>query len=324
MAGLPVDRLGAVLLEHFVGGVEAGRLDVDDEGGVLVDFRQVAGQHQADFVGEDFLAGVVDHAAAVAVTVEAERQVGTVFLDRLGHVDQHFVVFGVRVVLGEGRVERGVELDDFGAHGAQGLGREGAGRAVAAGADDLELALQLELGGDIVHVALLHAFDAAHAATRVFHAQAAHDDFLQPAHFVRTEGQRRLAAHLDAGPAVVVVRGGDHGDAGRLLVELGEVGDRRQAQADIDDLDPGLDQADDQGVLDVHRIRAVVVAGDQLRLDAALADIGAEAQAQRRNAKEVDFLAEDPARVIFAEARRLDEHFGFEGVAVFDNVGLGL
>ena len=37
---------------------------------------EVAGQHDADLVGEDLLALVVDHAAAVAVAVEAEADVG--------------------------------------------------------------------------------------------------------------------------------------------------------------------------------------------------------------------------------------------------------
>ena len=40
--------------------------------------REVAGEHHADLVGEDLLALVVDDAAAVAVAVEAEADVGLV------------------------------------------------------------------------------------------------------------------------------------------------------------------------------------------------------------------------------------------------------
>ena len=36
---------------------------------------QVAGQQQADLVGEDLLALVVDHAAAVAIAIEADAEV---------------------------------------------------------------------------------------------------------------------------------------------------------------------------------------------------------------------------------------------------------
>ena len=40
--------------------------------------RQIARQHDADLVGENLLALVVDDSAAVAVAVEAEREVGAV------------------------------------------------------------------------------------------------------------------------------------------------------------------------------------------------------------------------------------------------------
>ena len=76
MAGLPVVGLGALRLQHRVGGEEAGRLHVDDELGAGVQRRQVARQHHADLVGEDLVALVVDHAAAVAVAVEAEADIG--------------------------------------------------------------------------------------------------------------------------------------------------------------------------------------------------------------------------------------------------------
>jgi hypothetical protein len=76
MAGLPVVGVGAVRLEHRIGHEQAGRLHVDDEGARCVERRHVAREHDADLVGEDLLAGVVDHAAAVAVAVEAEPDIG--------------------------------------------------------------------------------------------------------------------------------------------------------------------------------------------------------------------------------------------------------
>ena len=41
-----------------------------------MELREIARQHDADLVGENLLALVVDDAAAVAVAVEAEREVG--------------------------------------------------------------------------------------------------------------------------------------------------------------------------------------------------------------------------------------------------------
>ena len=140
MAGLPEVDLDAVGAQRGVGGEQPGRFDVDDEGRVRVQLREVARQHDADLVGEDLVALVVDHAAAVAVAVEAERDVGASLRDRRRHRVQHLHVFGVRIVAREGEVEIAVERDDLDAERAQELGREGAGGAVAAGGDDLELA----------------------------------------------------------------------------------------------------------------------------------------------------------------------------------------
>ena len=95
---------------------------------------------------------VVDDAAAVAVAVEAERDVGAMRLHRLGHRVQHVQVFGVRIVAREVEIEVAVERHDLDAEPRQQLRREGARGAVAAGGDHLQLALELRpLGqrGDI-------------------------------------------------------------------------------------------------------------------------------------------------------------------------------
>src|SRR5438309_700280 len=67
MAGLPVGRLRALLLQHRISDEQAGRFHIYHELRTLVDRRHVARQHHADLVGENLFAGIVDHAAAIAV-----------------------------------------------------------------------------------------------------------------------------------------------------------------------------------------------------------------------------------------------------------------
>ena len=175
MAGLPVVDLDAVGGERGIGGEQAGRLDVDDEGRALVQLRQVAREHDADLVGEDFLALVVDDAAAVAVAVEAEPDVGAGRLHRLRHRVQHVQVFGVRVVARKGVVELAVERHDLDAERREQLRRKGAGRAVAAGRDDLHLARELRpvrQVGDVAGREVGHEFIGAAGLGRIIAADA--------------------------------------------------------------------------------------------------------------------------------------------------------
>ena len=118
VAGLPIDGGRTIGLQDLVGLVQAGRFHIDHKGRVRIDGRQVTRQHQADLVGEDFLARIIHHAAAVAVAVETEREVGTGFFYLGRHLHQHGVVFGVRIIFGEGPVEIGIHLDDFHTHTA--------------------------------------------------------------------------------------------------------------------------------------------------------------------------------------------------------------
>ena len=138
MAGLPEVDLDAIGAKRGIGREQPGRLDVDDEGRALVERRQIARQHDADLVGENLVALVVDDAAAVAVAVEAEREVGAALLHRRRHRVQHPHILGVRIVAREGEVELAVEGNDLDAERAQELGRERPGGPVAAGGDDLE------------------------------------------------------------------------------------------------------------------------------------------------------------------------------------------
>jgi hypothetical protein len=142
------------------------------------------------------------------------------------------------------------------------------------------------------------------------------DDLLQAAHLVGAEGHRPLGAHLHAGPAVVVVRGGDHGDTGAIEGELAEIGHRREGEADIlhpqaRRLHPG-----DQRELDRGGVGAEIVAGDDVGAHAALMDQRAEPQPERLDAHQVDLLREQPAGVVLAKARGLDHRPLLEGEGV--------
>ena len=66
------------------------------------------------------------------------------------------------------------------------------------------------------------------------------------------------------------------------------------------------------------------MADDDLLLHAEFAEQRAEAQAQRLHAHQVDFLLEQPARVVFAKAGRLHHRLRFIGVAVGAELGLRL
>src|SRR5260221_14769982 len=78
------------------------------------------------------------------------------------------------------------------------------------------------------------------------------------------------------------------------------------------------DQGDRQRLLDRKRVGTEVVPHCQFRLYASLVEIGAESESQRLDAEEIDLLAEQPARIIFAKAVRRDERLGL----VFVGVGL--
>ncbi len=287
-------------------------------------FRQIPRQHDADLVGENLGALVVDHAAAVAVAVEAERDVGARGLHRLGHRVQHMQVFRVRIVAREGPVELAVERNDLDAERRQKVWREGPGGAVAAGGDDLHRARKLRPAGQVGDVAgreIGHELIGSAGLGRIF---AADHDVAEAAHLVRPERDGPRRAHLHARPAVVVVRGGDHRHRGDVERELGEIGHRRDGEADVADFRPARHQARGQRELDRGRIAAEVVADHDLARDAELLQESRQSEPERLHAHQVELFFEQPARVVFAKAGRLHHRPGFIGVGVGEEFWCGL
>ena len=324
MAGLPIGDLRALLLQHRIGHEQPGRFHVDHELRVLVDRRHVARQHHADLVGENLLAGIVDHAAAVAVAVEAEADIGLVRQHRVADGVQHFHVFGIGIVFREGVIEFGVERHHLAADRLHHLRREGARGAVAAGDHDFQLALQLRAPGQIGDVARRKILvKLIRAADLVLEVGIEHD-LLQPVHLVGAEGERTVGAHLDAGPAIVVMRRRHHRDAGHVEVELREIRHRRHAQADVVNLAARRQQPRNQRIFDRGRIAAEIMPGDDLLFGAEFRDQRAQPHAQRLNAHQVDFLAEQPAGVVFAKPGRLHHRLGFIGIGIRNQHGFRL
>ena len=152
MPSLPIFRPGPVFAQHRVGHEQAGRLHIGDKCGVRMLRREIARQHDADFVGKNLLAFIIDHAAAIAVAVEAERHISLHAQHLIAHGVQHLHVFGIGIVFRKGMVELTVEADNLATRRFEHLRRKCASGAVAACTHDLELALELRPIGEIGHV----------------------------------------------------------------------------------------------------------------------------------------------------------------------------
>ena len=323
MAGLPVVGHRAIGLEHRIGREKSRRLDVDDEAAFGLMGGDVTRQHDADLVGEDLVAFIVDHAAAVAVAVEAEADIGARLEHLVADRVQHLHVFGIGIVARKTVVELGVERDDLAADALQHLRRECSGCSVAASRHHAQFPADARVPCEIIQVAFPKAVDeAVAAAVRQIEVAGKHD-LLEGRHLVRAECERALAAHLDARPAILVVRGGDHGDGRDVERELGEIGHRRQREADVVDPRAGRHQPGSERQLDRHRVASEIVSGDDVRADAAPPDQRRQAHSQRLDTHQVQFrrlfgarMAEPPACVILAKTRRPDDGAGLEFEAV--------
>ena len=133
-----------------------------------------------------------------------------------------------------------------------------------------------------------------------------------------------MEAHLDAGPAVVVVAGGHHRHAFDAQLELGEVGHGRQREADVVHLRAAREQAGHQRLLHGGGIGAVVVADHEALRHPSPAGERGEPQADGVEPHEVDLLGEQPARVVLAKSGRLDERQTLEVGRVGFQVGARL
>jgi len=141
---------------------------------------------------------------------------------------------------------------------------------------------------------------------------AVENNFLQLQHVVGPERQRTRKTHLDASPTIVVMAGGYHRHAFDVEVELREVGHRRQGQADVVNLAAAGQQPGHQGLFHGGGIPAVVMADDDAFWHAATRKERGHAKADGIEPHQVDFVGKEPARVIFAKPRRLDERQALE------------
>src|SRR5262249_13538771 len=132
-------------------------------------------------------------------------------------------------------------------------------------------------------------------------------DFLEPLHFDRPECKRPVRAHFDPGPAVIVVRGGDHGDTWHIEFELGEIGHRRDCQANVMNFAARRHQTGNERHFYRRRIASKIVTGDDLLFYVQFADQHAQAEPKSLHPHEIDFFFQQPARVVFAESGRLYE-----------------
>ena len=146
---------------------------------------------------------------------------------------QHFHVFGVRIVFRERMIEFAIHRHDLAADRLHHLRCERACRTVAAGDDDFQLALDLCFFGQVCDIARRKILDET-ILTRGLQLECRIEhDLFQPVHLVGTEGQWTIGTHLHAGPAIVIVRGRDNGDARHVEIELREIGHRRDAEPDV-------------------------------------------------------------------------------------------
>ena len=183
-------------------------------------------------------------------------------------------------------------------------------------ATTLSLAAELWPLGQVGDVAGWKIRNELISAASLITVVAANDDVAQPRHLLRPERHRPSRAHLDAGPAVLVVRGGHHRHRRRIKRELGEIGHRRDRKPDVADFRPAGHQPRGQRQLDRGRVAAEIVADDDFARNAELLQEAREAEPQRLRAHQVDLLLEEPARVVFAKPGRLDHRLRFVRVGV--------
>ncbi len=212
--------------------------------------RQIARQHHTHLVREDFFAFVVNDTAAVAITVKGETYIGTCLQHLVPYGMEHLHIFRVRIVAGEGVVQLAIKGDHLNANAVKNCWCKYARGAIAAGSNHFQFALDLGAIHKVRDVAFSHIIHIRIAAPRARLIGAVQNDFAERTHLVWTKGQRARSPHFDAGPAVFIMAGRDHGNGRGIEVELGEIGHWGKRRADILDRDPGLHQPQHQRIFD--------------------------------------------------------------------------
>ena len=225
---------------------------------------------------------------------------------------QHLHVFRVGIVAWEVVVQLRIERDHLTADGLQHLRREGAGRAVAAGRHHPQSAFQLRPFRQRLDVALAQVrHEHITAAAGRLGAALEHDRF-ELRHLVRPERQRPLQSHLDAGPAVVVVAGGDHRNALHIERELSEVGHRREGETNVVHLRAARQQPGHQCLLHRGRIPPIIMSDNEALRHTALVGERRQTKPDGIETHQVDLIGKQPAGIVLAKAGGLHERQALE------------
>src|SRR6476660_3430653 len=126
-----------------------------------MELGEIASKHDADLVGKDFMAFIVDDPASVTIAVETQSNVGAAFLYPCRHGVQHLHIFGIRIVTGKCVVELRIERDDIDAQAIQNTRSESAGCPVAAGHDRLDPACEWKSPDQVVDIDVGKILDEA-------------------------------------------------------------------------------------------------------------------------------------------------------------------
>ena len=317
VTGFPIICFGAIGDQDRVGQEQAGGFDIDNKLGIGMLGAEVPGDHHAHFVRKDFFALIVDHAAAIPITVKGEPHIGLGAQHRVTNVMEHFHIFRVRIVVGERMVQFAMKRHNLHAQCFQDLGGIGAGRAIATGHHGFDLAFEFCPVRQIRDIAVAHVGDEVIIAAIAGLSLTIQNDVFEHGHFVRAKGEGALGAHLDAGPAVFIVAGGDHGHARHIQRELGKIRHGRQGQANVLHFAACRHQADNERLFEAGAVGAEVVTHGDGWLHTQFVDHCAQTQPQGLRAHEVIFIWKQPTGVIFPKACGLDEGRGFK----FQRVG---
>ncbi len=155
VAGFPVIAGRAVFIQHRVRHEQASRFDVGHEFRVWVLCRDITGEHDADFVGKDGIAVVIDYAAAVAVAIECKPNIRSSGKYRLADGVQHAHVLWIWIVMRKRVVELAIKRHNFASHSLQNFRRKRTCRSVTASGNNLQPPLQLCFSAQGLDVSLL-------------------------------------------------------------------------------------------------------------------------------------------------------------------------